>query len=43
MKTNLAIHLVAQILAQTAVQEIVPAQYKAYFVAVVAIVGAQER
>jgi hypothetical protein len=38
-KTNIYFHLIAQILAQGAVVEIVPAEYKPYFMALVAIVG----
>lgn len=38
-KTILGLHLIGQILAQTAVIEIVPAQYKPYFAALVATIG----
>ena len=39
MNVRLATHLVAQILAQGAVLEIVPPQFKPYFAALVAVVG----
>ncbi len=38
-KVNVYFHLLAQILAQAAVIEIVPIDYKPYFMAFVAIIG----
>lgn len=38
-KTILGLHLIGQILAQTAVVEIVPSEYKPYFAAIVATIG----
>ena len=38
-KLVLGLHLVGQILAQTAVIEIVPQDYKPYFAALVAVIG----
>ena len=36
---NLYFHLLAQILAQTAVMDIVPSQFKPYFMAIVSVIG----
>ena len=38
-KLSLLVHLIAQIVAQGAVVELVPANYKPVFMAVVAIIG----
>ena len=38
-KLNLILHLIGQLVAQTAVLEIVPPQYKPYFTAFVGSVG----
>jgi len=38
-KLKLALHLVAQLLAQGAIIELVPTEYKIYFAALVAVVG----
>ena len=39
MKINVYIHLLSQVLAQTAVASLVPAHFQPYFAAVVAILG----